>query len=227
MNKNEVLEEASDLCLENAKKLIKDADLLFAFKSYGSALALVTIGNEEFGKAVIYKLLSQDLITEESIPSNFQQYLQEENYQVLASQSCWMGLALASCAQEFGELLYSFLGKTKNFDFKHNEIPLSSTETTQARKLIENLGNHIMECQRHYKDVKKGLYVTLNYVDKKTLSPLDIAESEVQKIISTSRERLGFVETFFTINLTEAQKRLVITFFKTAYGKYHFEKTPH
>ncbi|MGD2066361.1 MAG: AbiV family abortive infection protein, partial [Candidatus Bathyarchaeota archaeon] len=141
MNKQELLKEASDLCLENAKKLIKDADLLFAFKSYGSALALVTIGNEEVGKAVIYKLLSHNLITEESLPNNFHQYLQEDNFQALASQSCWMGLALASCAQEFGELLYSFLGKTKNIDFEHNEIPLSSTETAQAMKLIENLGN--------------------------------------------------------------------------------------
>lgn len=123
MNKQELLTQASDSCLENATKLIKDADLLFAFKSYGSALALVTIGNEEVGKAVIYKLLSYGFITEESLPNNFRQYLDEENYQALASQSCWMGLALASCAQEFGELAYSFLGKTKNIDFENNEIP--------------------------------------------------------------------------------------------------------
>ncbi len=227
MNKQELLKEASDLCLENARKLIKDADLLFAFKSYGSALALVTIGNEEVGKAVIYKLLSHDLITEESLPDNFHQYLQEENYQVLASQSCWMGLALVSCAQEFGELLYSFLGKTKNIDFEHNEIPLSSTETAQAMKLVENLGNHIVECQRYYKNVKKGLYVILDYRDEKVCSPLEIDESKVQKIISSSRERLGFVEPFFAVNLTEIQKRLVMKFFNKAYGKYHFEKAPH
>lgn len=222
MNKQELLNEATDLCLENARKLIKDAELLFAFKSYGSALALVTIGNEEFGKAVIYKMLSNDLITKESLPNNYHQYLEEENYQSLAFQSCWMGLALASCAQEFGELLYSFLGKTKNVDLEHNKNPLSSTETTQALKLIENLGKHIVECHRYYKNVKKGLYVTLNPADGKVLSPLDIDESEVHRIISSSRERLSFVETFFTINPTEAQRRMVMAFFKKAYSKYHF-----
>ena len=227
MNKQELLKEASDLCLENSRKLIKDSELLFAFKSYGSALALVTIGNEEFGKAIIYKMLSHDLITEESIPNNFHQHLEKENYQELASQSCWMGLALASCAQEFGELLYSFLGKTKNIDLEHNKNPLSSTETTQVLKLVENLGKHIVECQRYYKNVKKGLYVALNPVDGKVVSPLDMDESEVHKIISSSRERLSFVETFFAVNLTEIQKRLVIKFFKKAYHKYHFEKVPH
>jgi len=222
--KQELLRETSDLCLENARKLIRDADLLFAFKSYGSALALVAIGNEEFGKAVIYKLLSQDLITEASIPNNFHQYLKEGNYQALASQSCWMGLALASCIQEFWELIYSLLGKTKGIDFENTENPLSSTETIQVMKLIENLGNHIIDCQRYYKNVKKGLYVTLNYVDEKACSPLDIDDSEVQKIISTSRERLSFIEPFFIINLTETQKRMMIEFFKKAYDKYHFEK---
>jgi hypothetical protein len=226
LNKQELLEEASDLCLENAKKLIKDAELLFAFKSYGSALALVTIGNEEVGKAVIYKLLSQGLITEKSIPGNFNQHMREGDYQALASQACWMGLALASCAQEFGELLYTFLGKTKNIDFEHNKIPLSSIETTRALKLIENLGNHIVECQRYYKNVKKGFYVTLDYGDEKVCSPLEIAEPEVHKIISSSRERLSFVEPFFAVNLTEMQKRLVMKFFRKAYGKYHFEKAP-
>ena len=227
MNKQELLEDASDLCLENARKLIKDAELLFAFKSYGSALALVTIGNEEFGKAVIYKLLAQNLITEKSIPGNFYQHMQEEDYQALASQSCWMGLALASCAQEFGEHIYSFLGKTKTIDFKHNKIPLSSIETAQALKLIENLGNHIVECQRYYKNVKKGFYVTLDYGDGEVRSPLDISESEVQKIVSSSRERLSFVEPFFAVNLTEMQKRLVMKFFKKAYNRYHFEEAHH
>ena len=227
MNKQELLEEASDLCLENAKKLIKDAELLFAFKSYGSALALVTIGNEEVGKAVIYKLLSQGLITEKSIPGNFNQHMREGDYQALASQACWMGLALASCAQEFGELLYTFLGKTKNIDFEHNKIPLSSIETTRALKLIENLGNHIVECQRYYKNVKKGFHVTLDYGNEKVCSPLEIAEPEVHKIISSSRERLSFVEPFFAVNLTEMQKRLVMKFFRKAYGKYHFEKAHH
>lgn len=94
-------------------------------------------------------------------------------------------------------------------------------------KLVENLGKHIVECQRHYKNVKKGLYVVLDYADEEVLSPLDVAESEVKKIISSSRERLGFVEPFFAVNLTEIQKQLVMTFFKTAYGKYHFEKAPH
>jgi AbiV family abortive infection protein len=224
--KQKLLKEASDLCLENARKLLRDADLLFAFKSYGSALALVTIGNEEFGKAVIYKLLSQDFITEKSIPKNFHQYLKEENYQALASQSCWMGLALASCAHEFGDMIYSLIGKMKNINFEHNENPLSSTEETQVMELIKNLGDHLVDCQRYYKNIKKGLYVTLDYVDENALSPLEVSESEVQKIVSESRERLTFVEPFFNITVTEKQKRIVIEFFKKAYDIYHFEHTP-
>jgi hypothetical protein len=46
----------------------------------------------------------------------------------------------------------------------------------------------------------------------------------VKQIISESRERLAFVEPFFNINVTEKQKRIVIEFFKKAYGRYHFEK---
>ena len=136
-------------------------------------------------------------------------------------------MAFASCVQEFGGLLYSLFGKTKDIDFEHDESPLSSTETAQVMKLIENLGKHIVACQRYYKNVKKGLYVTLDYVDEKMSSPLDIAESEVQEIISSSRDRLGFVEPFFAVNFTEIQKRMVMEFFKKAYGKYHFEKAPH
>jgi len=49
----------------------------------------------------------------------------------------------------------------------------------------------------------------------------------VHKIISSSRERLSFVEPFFAVNLTEMQKRLVMKFFRKAYGKYHFEKAHH
>ena len=225
--KQDLLKEASDLCLENARQLIKDADLLFAFGSYGSALALVTISNEELGKAIIYKLLSQEFITEESIPNNFHQYLKEENYQALASQSCWMGLALASCIHEFGEPIYSLIGKTKNIDFEHNKNPLSSTEKTQLLHLIEKLEHHIIDCQRYYRNVKKGLYVTLNYVDEKMFSPLDITESVVEEIISKSRERFYFVEPFFSISVTETQKRMIVKFFKKAYNDYHFKNTIH
>jgi hypothetical protein len=219
--KKELLKKVSRLCLQNASQLLKDADLLFAFKSYGSALALVTIGNEEFGKAVIYKMFAEGFIDDQSLPINFHECLKKGNFQELASQSCWMGLALASCLEEFGESIYSIFANAENINLELTGKP-SSNETKNIIALIDNLGKHIIKFQNYYQNKNDGLHVFLDYVDEKANSPLEIDKSEVNKIITKSRERFSFVEPFFEINLSKTQKQKFTEILNKAYVKYHF-----
>ena len=95
-----VLEKAAKLCLKNARQLIKDAEFLYSFKSYGHALGLTVLSDVELGKAVIYHLWSKGLISGETLPPPLQACFWERQYGLFASKTWWVGLAIASNVEE-------------------------------------------------------------------------------------------------------------------------------
>ena len=78
MYEHELLSKASKSCLENAKKYIKDARILYSTKSYGHTLALTVLSDIELGKSVMYYLCSKGMVKEDILPTQFVTYIQEK-----------------------------------------------------------------------------------------------------------------------------------------------------
>jgi AbiV family abortive infection protein len=60
--KAEALEESITVTIENGKKLLEDAELLFGWDRFSTALALSVLAQEEFAKAFLLKLVSDDAL---------------------------------------------------------------------------------------------------------------------------------------------------------------------
>ena len=76
------------MCLENVEQYHKDAELLIAIRSYGHALALVVLSEEEFAKAIMCHLWSEEILSQ---PSDFR----KEEYAEFCQTQRAVGLALS------------------------------------------------------------------------------------------------------------------------------------
>jgi AbiV family abortive infection protein len=61
-SKNETFPRAISACIENGKKLLEDAKLLFGWDRFSTALALSVLAQEEFAKAFLLQLVADDAL---------------------------------------------------------------------------------------------------------------------------------------------------------------------
>ena len=107
MSEEKLLKEAVKLCLDNAEQYHKDAEILVALRSYGHALALTVLGEEELSKAIIYYLRSEGLL-----PENFRLHLDKKQYGYLDEQAWAKGLTISYKIVELGESIRKSIEKS-------------------------------------------------------------------------------------------------------------------
>jgi AbiV family abortive infection protein len=182
--------------LENAEQYYKDAELLFSFKSYGHAFALVVLCEEEFGKAVLYHLYSQDLL-----PESFTSCLRQNLYQPLEKRLMAIGYAIGSNIDELMECIEE---SSRFVRTGTKKSPL----TNRNLKLKEKMLNDLEEFQGLLEKKERGFYVRFN-VKERVSSPNSIGKSEVKKYLHQVKDKLELLKPFFLLSLTPSQKSVV------------------
>ena len=61
-SKAEIFSRSISACIENGKKLLKDANLLFDWDRFSTAFALSVLAQEEFAKAFLLQLVVDDAL---------------------------------------------------------------------------------------------------------------------------------------------------------------------
>lgn len=202
------LKEAVILCLENAEQYYQDAEILVAIRSYGHAFALTVLGEEEFGKAMIYYLFSQNLFPKDLLSEPFKSYLKKGQYGTLGKQYLAMGYALISGLDELVKDIVESIEMTRT------RKKLETTIRGQnASKLAEKIRIGLDQFQKLQNKKESGLFVDFDVMNEIS-SPNLFKKSEVKEYLHQAKNRLELYKPFITLSLTPSQKSIVITHLK-------------
>jgi AbiV family abortive infection protein len=113
MNDMIFCEKATQACLSNSKRYVKDADLLYSFNSYAHCLALTLVSDIELGKTAISHLLSTKIIKEDLLPPPYLSYFKQREYASLINESWWVGFVVASNVEELVQALIDVTEKVE------------------------------------------------------------------------------------------------------------------
>ncbi len=201
-----VLEKAALLCLKNARQYIKDADLLYSFKSYGHALALTVLSEVELGKAVIYHLWSKDLISGETLPPPFQDFFWEKKYGLFASETWWIGTVIASNIEE---LVRSLIDASEEAgDAASTGGELSSSALQRIAEVTERMrleNDKLAELELHR---SLSFFVDFSVHDASILTPDLAQKSLVRDRIREAKQRIRVGTPFLSLSLSDVPKRI-------------------
>lgn len=211
MDESGLLEKVTRLCLNNAKQYLRDAEFLYSSQSYGHALALTVLSDIEVGKSVIYYVCSQGMITEEVLPPQFISYLKEKQYDLLASETWWLGLVLASNVDVLVPILFrvSVFSGTSASD-------LSQETRKQIFELVEELKSENEKIFELHEFASKSFFVNLKFREEKVDSPSNIMKSLVKERLEETKKRIENGEPFLFLSFSEKQKKIAQEFLKTA-----------
>lgn len=178
-----ILEEAVQLCFDNAEQFIKDAEVLVDNRSYGHAFALVVLGEEETVKAMMYSLFSEGLL-----PEHYELYLKKRLDSHLHKQA-WAG------ALTFA---YRMIGLAQSLWKSSREQEGSTTrrkfeEMTSELKVITK--GDLERFKTLQEDKEKGLYVDLDFERKELSSPKSLGKDEVERYLSQAKLRFEFAKS--------------------------------
>jgi len=159
----QIYEQAYYEAFRNAEQYAKDAEKLIELKSYGHALAFCMLGGEELIKAIVYFLISRDIIPKEDA-----NLVQEE-------------ITSRPEAHHIKLLLHQTLSVTtieevKRFISKKAEIREKMKKLIKKRKGFP-------EVQERQKMKLKGFYVDIK--DGKLTSPFHITEEKATEELTT------------------------------------------
>jgi len=192
--------------LENSEQLHIDAEVLCATKSYSHAYALALISEEEFGRAIIYHLISEKLFDEEFLPKKFKSYLINRQYWELAKQASTMGLAIVSNIEEIvGNMIeasknhpQSRLNKNFKMSEKNNDQNLKDMEISLINKIQREHENF----NKLQDEKERNFYVTFNFKNRKMSLPEKVEKKEIEKYLAKTKNRFENYKPFFSIKLT-------------------------
>jgi AbiV family abortive infection protein len=210
-----ILEKGVLLCLQNAKQYIKDADILFSFKSYRHSLALTILSDVELGKAVIYHLLSKDLIAQDTLPSHYQSYFREKQYGLLASETWWVGLLIASNVEYLVQNLLDIseeAGKAAE-----NGGELSAFTQRMITELVEKMNGENSKLNELEEYMRKGLFADLNPHEAKFTAPATVEKTLVKERISRAKQCIKIGQPFLSLSLTEAPRTIAEQLLRIAF----------
>ena len=168
LSEKNILDKASSLCLKNAKQHIKDAELLYSFKSYGHALALTVLSDVEIGKTAIFNLWSKNLIKEEILPPSFQPIFQEKNYDLFASQTWFIGFVVASNVHELVQEVIDASEEAGDFTAKGE---LSGKAKKRISAIIESMTKNSKMLGKYEEYLQNGFFVNLGVKEEEIKTP--------------------------------------------------------
>ncbi|MGZ4850557.1 MAG: AbiV family abortive infection protein [Candidatus Bathyarchaeia archaeon] len=200
-----ILEKCALLCLKNAKQYIKDADILFSFKSYQHSLALTILSDVELGKAVVYHLLSKDLILGDTLPSPYQLYFREKEYGLFASETWWLGLTIASNIEYLVQNLLDISELGEVAANVGDSAAFTQTRITELVKKMNGENSNFEELEEYW---TKAFFVDHN-LHEAEFGTVDVVEKTlVKERISRAKQRIKIGQPFLSLSLTKAPRRI-------------------
>jgi hypothetical protein len=210
-----ILEKGVLLCLQNAKQYIKDADILFSFKSYRHAIALAILSDVELGKAVIYHLLSRDFIAQDTLPSPYQSYIREKQYGFFASETWWVGLLIASNVEYLVQNLLDISEEAGKVG--ENGGKLSASTRRRIAGIVEKMNGENSKLSELEEYIRKGLFVDFNLHEDKSIVPAMVGRTLVKERISSSKQRIKIARPFLSLSLTEVPRTIAKQLLREAF----------
>ena len=201
-----VLEKAAALCLRNAKQYIKDADLLYSFKSHGHALALTVLANIEIGKCVIYHLWSKDLISGQTLPPPFQSYFWEKKYGLFASETWWIGLTIASNIEE---LMKEMIDASEEAgDATSHGGGLATPALQRISQLTEKMRLENNKLKELEDDRTISFFVDFSVHDASVFTPEMVERKLVKERIKTAKQLIRVGAPFLSLSLSDVPRKI-------------------
>ena len=217
MNNEDFFDEASIECLKNAKQYIKDGEILYSFRSYGHALAMIILGNIELGKSAIYNLHSKNLIPKTTLPKPYSKYFQKREIEKFAAESWWIGLVLYSNIEEIIQNLIEVTEEVKINSSKDFGIEL----TQNGQKRIKKLMNKMIEENKKFQEIKKhknmAFFVKLNQKKGMIDTPNLVKKSLVKEELKITKNNIVTAEPFLDFPLNEVQQKIAQMFLNSAF----------
>lgn len=192
--------------MNNAKQYLKDADILYSFKSYGHALALTLLSDVELGKAVIYNLWSKDLISGDILPPPYQSYFRERQYGLFASDTWWVGLVIASNIEELVQILLDASEEAGEAFTKGRE--LSASAKRRITEVVEKMGQEngkLIELEEYR---TKGFFVEFSIYEVRVSTPAAVEKNLVKERLHKAKQRIKRGEPFLSLSLTEVPRKI-------------------
>ena len=211
------LSKASKLCLDNAKQYVTDARLLYSTKSYGHALALTILSDIELGKAVMYHLCSEGLVTEEILPPTFLPNFTEKKYDDFMCETWWVGLVLASNIDSLIPSMITFCDYSGKISIDKKNHNLSKEAKTQMEKLIEKMKPENKKILDLLDFARKGFFVKCCDSQNKLHSPSNVEKVLVKERIVKVKERIKNGEPFLLLSFSDIQKNIAKGLLKGAF----------
>ncbi|MFB0514388.1 MAG: AbiV family abortive infection protein [Candidatus Bathyarchaeia archaeon] len=150
------LKNGVHICLENAQKLIEDAELLFEHESYGHATSLALIGIEEMAKALV---LSEAYFSNREL-----EHVMDVFYRHRVKNAVFLGAIVA---------MYAPIGTRKT---NAEKKALTAREIQKSAAKVES---PLMKVLQEVDELRKvGLYV--DYKKERWCSPVDIIREEAK-----------------------------------------------
>lgn len=188
LNEDSILGKAEKLCLKNAKQYIKDADMLYSVKSYGHALALTVLSDVELGKAVIYNLWHKGLLSEDTLTQPYQSYFRERQYGLLASETWWVGLVIASNVDELVQNLLDASEEAGTSAAEGGELSASAMQ--RITELIEILGRENKKLRELEEYRTRGFFVNFSLHEAKISTPALVERTLVKERLQKAKKRI-------------------------------------
>ena len=192
--------------MQNAKQYIKDADILFSFKSFRNSLALTILSDVELGKAVIYHLLSKDLIAQDTLPSPYQSYFREKHYELLASETWWVGLLIASNVEYLVQNLLDISEEAGKVAANQGEF--SALAQRMTTELVEKMNGENSKLKELEEYRRKGFFIDFNLPEAKFRSLTKVERTLLKERISRAKQRIKIGQPFLSLSLTEAPRSI-------------------
>jgi len=202
LNEDSILENAERLCLRNSKQYISDADILYSFKSYGHALALIVLSDVELGKAVIYNLWRKGLLSEDKLIQPYQSFFLGNQYELLASETWWIGLVIASNVDLLVQnLLDASEGGLETSANQGGELPEQAMQ--RITKIVEMMGFENTKLSEIEDYRTKGFFVKFSFQEAKISTPALVERTLVREQLEKAKKRIKRGEPFFLLPLNE------------------------
>ena len=199
MEKKEFLSAIFEEPLENARRYLEDARILNEHKSFGHALALAVLGQEEVAKSLSFILIG--LLYQAGKKEKAEQWLKELHRDhakklQLAQLTTLLRTELEKGKQKIEPALPK-LKKKYLVGSRIEEVVVEALDQVlpePSKKLQENEDRARKESNRLQSIKKSGLYVDLNLDSLKMTSPTEISEKEALREIEKLEKMIADAE---------------------------------
>lgn len=190
--------EAAWLCVENAEQFIKDSELLITNKSYGHALSLAFLADEELAKATLFFVLAQGRIElDDQVLKEVLKLITKHSFkQGLQAESEFFHIIFLPLLEEISKLVKDFQESPRILDPEAVKKEIVSRYMQKAEKIREE--RVIENRTKWFKDPdsmkQRGFYVDFDD-EGRPVSPKEIPQGYAQEYLDQVKMRLDRTKT--------------------------------